>query len=140
MKAPDHPAVRARLGFLSSHYRTVVAIANGYQALGRSLDDIVIFLGDVDRPDVVDSARCLLEGIVDFDAKLKASTNVRKPTVCTPVPREGVKERLIREGVGEASMLDQPAPPGTIWVLALTEQGRNLTLVSLKADARGPEA
>jgi hypothetical protein len=81
-----------------------------------------------------------LTGIVDIDAKLKTSSNAKRRAVCTPLPREGVKDRLIREGVGEASFLDRPAPLGTVWVLALTEQGRSLTLVSLNGGAKMAEA
>src|SRR5438552_8317504 len=123
MKPPDNPEDRARLGFLSLHYPTIVAVAKSYQELGKSLDDIVIFLGDVERADVVEAARYLLTGIVDFDAKLDATKNLKKRAVCAHLPRERVKKRLIREGVDLASVLDQPAPPGMIWVLALTQQG-----------------
>src|SRR5262245_5645161 len=123
MKPPDNPEDRARLGFLSSHYPTIVTAAKSYQELGKSLDDIVIFLGDVERADVVEAARYLLEGVVDFDAQLSATRKLKRRAVCAHLPRDGVKKRLIREGVALASVLDQPAPPGMIWVLALTQQG-----------------
>jgi hypothetical protein len=140
MKPPTDPDDRARLGFLSLHYSTIVAVAKNYQGLGKSLDDIVIFLGDVERPDVVDIGRYLLDGIVDFDAKLEATRDIKKRALCAHIPRERVKKRLLREGVALASVLDQPAPLGTIWVLALTQQGRSLTLVSLDPNAKVPEA
>lgn len=140
MKPPDNPEDRARLGFLSLHYPAIVAVAKGYEEPGKSLDDIIIFLGDVERPDVVEAARYLLDGIVDVDAKLEATSKMKHRAVCAHLPREPVKERLIREGVGVASVLDRPAPFGMIWVLALTQQGRSLTLVPLNPEAKLPEA
>lgn len=133
VKPPDDPEDHERLLFVLSHHPAILAVVKSVERIGEPLQDVVVFLGDVRRLDFVREARGLLDGVLDLEEQVTAVRNTENEALCTHLPRGYVKKRLLAAGLEAASVLDRPASLGMVWVYAVTEHGRGITMVAVKS-------